>query len=206
VSIEGLGEALRVQYAGVNAMVGSKMKYIYGSEAIDYWKKYNYNVGICFPINRRRSAEVCATERDVKGDFVIDAISSDAGTIPRNCILSHGIPLVKFRALTLSELVKKISLTPSKMLGLNNKGHLSIGADADITVFDPDNTKVEIVLIKGKVCMVSGIIFNQPGRLIVTLRGANKLKKQEIPTEIIDLEDSLFLKGKESEENKLKRI
>ncbi|GAG92120.1 unnamed protein product, partial [marine sediment metagenome] len=70
----------------------------------------------------------------------------------------------------------------------------------DITIFDPDDAKVEIVLIKGKVRMVSGIIFNNPGRLIVTERGANKLKKQEIPLEIIDLKESLFFKGKGGED------
>jgi len=199
VSKEGLEEALQVKYAGVYALWGSKMKYIYGDEAINYWKKHDYKVGICFPINRRRAAEVCVTERDNKGNFVVDAISSDAGAIPRNCILAHGLPLVRFCALTLSELVQKISLTPSRMLGLKNKGHLSIGADADITIFDPDDAKVEIVLIKGKVCMVSGIIFNNPGTLIVTQRGANRFKKQEIPLEVIDLEDSLFLKGKGGE-------
>jgi len=200
VSKEGLEEALRVKYAGVYALVGSKMEYIYGDEAIDYWKKNEYNVGICFPINRRRSAEVCVTERDKKGNFVVDAISSDAGAIPRNCILTHGLSLVRFCALTLSELVQKMSLTPSRMLGLKNKGHLSVGADADITIFDPDNAKVEIVLIKGKVCMVSGIIFDNPGTLIVTQRGANKFKKQEIPLEVINLEDSLYLKGKGGED------
>ena len=196
VSKEGLEEALRVKYAGVYALVGSKMEYIYGEEAINYWKGHDFKAGICFPVNRRRSAQVCATERDNNGDFVVDAISSDAGAIPRNCILTHGLSLVRFCALTLSELVQKISLTPSRMLGLKNKGHLSVGADADITIFDPDNAKVAIVLIKGQVCMVSGIIFNNPGRLIVTERGANKLKKQEIPTEIIDLKDSLYFKGK----------
>jgi len=200
VSKEGLEEALRVKYAGVYALRGSKVKYIYGDEAINYWKEHEYKVGICFPINRRRSAQVCATERDKKGNFVVDAISSDGGVIPRNCILSHGLPLVRFCALTLSELVQKISLTPSRMLGLNNKGHLSIGADADITIFNPDNAKVEIVLIKGKVCMVSGIIFNNPGTLIVTQRGVSRFKKQEIPLEVIDLEDSLFLKGKGGED------
>ncbi|TET09293.1 MAG: amidohydrolase, partial [Candidatus Atribacteria bacterium] len=200
VNKEGLEEALRVKYAGAYALRGSKMKYIYGDEAINYWKEHEYKVGICFPINRRRSAQVCATERDKKGNFVIDAISSDGGVIPRNCILSHGLPLVRFCALTLSELVQKISLTPSRMLGLKNKGHLSIGADADITIFDPDDAKVEIVLIKGKVCMVSGIIFNNPGTLIVTQRGANRFKKQEIPLEVINLEDSLFLKGKGGED------
>ena len=199
VSKEGLEEALRVKYAGVYALVGSKIEYIYGSKAIDYWKKREYKVGVCFPINRRRSAEVCATERDKKGNFVVDAISSDGGAIPRNCILSHGLPLVRFCALTLGELVKKISLTPSRMFGLKNKGHLSIGADADITIFDPDNAKVEIVLIKGRVGMVSGIIFNNPGRLMVTERGAKKIGKGGIPYEIINLEDSLFLKGKGGE-------
>ena len=200
VSKEGLEEALRVKYAGVYALVGSKIEYIYGDEAIDYWKKHKYDVGVCFPINRRRSAQVCATEKDKKGNFVVDAISSDAGAIPRNCILSHGLSLVRFCALTLSELVQKISLTPSRMLGLKNKGRLSIGADADITIFDPDSTKVEIVLIKGRVCMVSRIIFNNSGRLIVTERGANKLKKQEIPLEVINLKDSLYFKGKVGEE------
>lgn len=203
VSKEGLEEALRVKYAGVYALVGSQMEYIYGDEAIDYWKKHDYKAGICFPVNRRRAAQVCATERN-NGDFVVDAISSDAGAIPRNCILSHGLPLVRFCALTLSELVQKISLTPSRMMGLKNKGHLSVGADADITIFDQVNAKVEIVLIKGRVCMVSGIIFNNPGRLIVTERGANKLKKQEIPLEVVDLEDSLFLKGKGGEGKKVK--
>jgi hypothetical protein len=198
VSKEGLEEALRVKYAGVYALRGSKIKYIYGDEAINYWKEREYKVGVCFPINRRRSAEVCVTEKD-NGNFVVDAISSDGGAIPRNCILSHGLPLVRFCALTLSELVQKISLTPSRMLGLKNKGHLSIGADADITIFDPDDAKVEIVLIKGKVCMVSGIIFNNPGTLIVTQRGANKLKKQEIPLEVINLEESLYFKGKGGE-------
>jgi hypothetical protein len=198
VSKEGLEEALRVKYAGVYALRGSRVKYIYGDEAINYWKEREYKVGVCFPINRRRSAEVCVTERS-NGNFVVDAISSDGGAIPRNCILSHGLPLVNFRALTLSELVQKISLTPSRMLGLKNKGHLSIGADADITIFDPDNAKVEIVLIKGKVSMVSGIIFNNPGTLIVTERGANKLKKQEIPLEVINLEESLYFKGKGGE-------
>ncbi len=198
VSKEGLEEALRVKYAGVYALRGSRVKYIYGEEAINYWKEREYKVGVCFPINRRRSAEVCVTERD-NGNFVVDAISSDGGAIPRNCILSHGLPLVRFCALTISELVQKISLTPSRMLGLKNKGHLSIGADADITIFDPDDAKVEIVLIKGKVSMVSGIIFNNPGTLIVTQRGANKLKKQEIPLEVINLEESLYFKGKGGE-------
>jgi len=198
---EGLEAALRSGHAGIYDLVGNKMEYVYGEEAVNYWKNKEYKVGICFPINRRRSASVCATEKDKYGNFVVDAISSDGGAIPRNCILSHGLPLVKFRALSMKDLVQKISLRPSQMLGLRNKGHLSIGADADISIFNPDNANVEIVLVKGKICMVSGIIFKNPGTLIIKERGASKLKKQEIPIEVIDLENSLYFKGKEEEKH-----
>ncbi len=45
--------------------------------------------------------------------------------------------LVKGGILSLSDLIEKMSLAPSRILNLHNKGHLSIGADADILIFDP---------------------------------------------------------------------
>lgn len=41
-------------------------------------------------------------------------------------------------ALTLTQALSKISLMPANLLGLSNKGRLQVGADADITVFDPE--------------------------------------------------------------------
>jgi dihydroorotase len=54
--------------------------------------------------------------------------------------------------LTLSEAIKKITVNPAKILGIN-KGTLAVGADADITVIDPDleeNVDAGKFLSKGK--------------------------------------------------------
>jgi N-acyl-D-aspartate/D-glutamate deacylase len=40
--------------------------------------------------------------------------------------------------LSLSDAIRKMSLMPAQRLGLSNKGRIREGADADITVFDPD--------------------------------------------------------------------
>jgi N-acyl-D-aspartate/D-glutamate deacylase len=41
--------------------------------------------------------------------------------------------------LSLSDAIRKMSLMPAQRLGLSNKGRIREGADADITVFDPDH-------------------------------------------------------------------
>jgi N-acyl-D-aspartate/D-glutamate deacylase len=40
------------------------------------------------------------------------------------------------KALTLNDAIRKMSLLPAERLGLQNKGRIAIGADADLTVFD----------------------------------------------------------------------
>lgn len=54
-----------------------------------------------------------------------------AGTFPR--FLSE---FVKKGDLTLFNAVKKMTELPAKRLKLTNKGHLGVGADADVTIFD----------------------------------------------------------------------
>ena len=41
-------------------------------------------------------------------------------------------------AVTLMDAIRKMSLLPANRIGLATKGRISIGADADITIFDPD--------------------------------------------------------------------
>ena len=41
------------------------------------------------------------------------------------------------KALTLMDALRKMSLLPAERLGIQSKGRLQVGADADITVFDP---------------------------------------------------------------------
>ncbi len=44
--------------------------------------------------------------------------------------------LVKENILSLSQLIDKMSTSPSKILGLKNKGEIKVGADADLTIFN----------------------------------------------------------------------
>jgi N-acyl-D-aspartate/D-glutamate deacylase len=48
-----------------------------------------------------------------------------------------GVYVREQHALTLMDAVRKMSLMPAQRLGLANKGRIQVGADADITVFDP---------------------------------------------------------------------
>jgi dihydroorotase len=46
--------------------------------------------------------------------------------------------LIHGKVLDWSTLVEKVSANPARLLGLTNKGTLRVGADADVTVIDPD--------------------------------------------------------------------
>jgi dihydroorotase len=45
--------------------------------------------------------------------------------------------LVHSKRLSLTDMIAKFTINPAKLLNLN-KGTLSIGADADVTIFDPE--------------------------------------------------------------------
>ena len=55
------------------------------------------------------------------------------GTFPR--IISKYV--LQDQVLTLPQAVRKMTAVPADLLGLTGKGHLTVGADADINVFDP---------------------------------------------------------------------
>lgn len=90
--------------------------------------------------------------------------------------------LVKPSVLTINELIEKMSVNPSKILGLN-KGNLSVNNTADITIFNPDEEwivdvskfesksknspydgfklrgKPEFVIVNGKIVVNQGILL-----------------------------------------------
>ncbi len=99
----------------------------------------------------RTASDVEAIKQALK-DGTLDAISTDHaphtdnekdtefdkapfGIIGLETSLSLSLRLVEEKILTLSELVKKMSLVPAQILKID-RGHLSEGAFADVTLFD----------------------------------------------------------------------
>ena len=128
--------------------------------------QYDTNMKINPPLRKREDVE--AVKQGLK-DGTIDAIASDHaphtenekdvefdraefGTIGLETELAVSITeLVKPGVLSWSELVKKISFNPARVLGIN-RGTLKKGSVSDITIVDPDK---EWVVEKDKFCSKS---------------------------------------------------
>jgi len=74
----------------------------------------------------------CDYEKEVEFDYAPFGITGFETELPLSLM-----QLYHTKRLTLPELITKFTLAPAKLLKLN-KGSLSIGVDADVTVFDPD--------------------------------------------------------------------
>ena len=69
-------------------------------------------------------------EKDVEFDKAANGIVGLETAVPL-CLR-----LVTGNILTLPELIKKLSAIPAKLMNLDGKGKLNVGADADITIID----------------------------------------------------------------------
>ena len=101
-----------------------------------------------------------------------------AGTFPR--LIAD---FVKKGDLSLYSAIEKMTALPARRLGLKQKGHLGVGADGDITIFDYDAIRdratfeepalppegIEMVLIGGEVVLKDGkILTDTCGRAVRT--------------------------------------
>ncbi|MCB6993948.1 amidohydrolase family protein [bacterium 210820-DFI.6.37] len=104
-----------------------------------------------------------------------------AGTFPR--LIRHYV--MEKKVLGLSEAVKKISLLPAKRFGIQNKGNLKEGCDADLVIIDPEKIRdradfinrgdpnmppegISYVLVNGKVILKENQFqgINNAGKMI----------------------------------------
>ncbi len=101
-----------------------------------------------------------------------------AGTFPR--LIAE---FVRKGDLSLYQAVAKMTAMPAKRLGLKTKGHLGIGADGDVTIFDPDSIRdratfenpalppegIDYVFLGGDLVLDHGTILNDTcGRAVRT--------------------------------------
>lgn len=111
---------------------------------------YNTNAKMNPPLRMKEDVE--AVKKALK-DSTVDAIATDHaphaegekdvefdkapfGIIGLETSLALSLKLVEEKVLTMSELIRKMSLNPAAIIQVD-RGHLSEGAAADVTVFDP---------------------------------------------------------------------
>lgn len=183
---EGVRKALLARKAFVVYDAGGYSDLCTGPEALARWEAAGSDVGGSFNINPPLPRIQLAQARRDDGSFVVDAISTDGGCIPRNVILSQGLSLVKLDVLTLSEFVQKTSLNPARMLRLKNKGHLSVGADADITVYDLATQTPVASFVAGQKVLFAGRMMSKGATVICTERGQKAIEARGMRAVVVD--------------------
>lgn len=176
----------------VNAVVerGDESVLVTGAEGLALWRAAGTDVGGSFPVNPPVPRMMLAAARRDSGAFVVDCLSTDGGCIPRNVIVEQGLSLVKLAAWTLEDFVLKSSFNPSRMLRLPSKGHLSVGADADLSVIDLERQKPVATIVAGKVAMFRGLVVGRGAQVICTERGADFVRGLGHPVTVVDPQDA----------------
>ena len=98
----------------------------------------------------------------------------------------------------------KISYQPARLLGLANKGSLTAGRDADITIVDRLQRSAFATIIGGQVCYMDGKVLGRGGRIITTAAGADYVRSQGLEPLVVDLADSSLLQKAQKDDNKNK--
>ena len=187
---EGMRQAISDGYASVVGQKDGQIYYARHQEALKLFEDARSNVGMSFPVNLPSTAFSLTTARDESGRFIVDAVSTDGGSFPRNVAIESTMALVRFGAMTPLQMAEKLSWMPARMMGLNDKGHFTPGADADITVLDPERGKAVMSFVAGSMIMCHGEAVGSGGTIIVTSEGEAAARNSGLPYRVVDLSES----------------
>jgi hypothetical protein len=193
---EGIRTALRDGYASTVEETRTGLVLVTGERGVQLFDEGKTDVPMSFPVNGPESAFQLTTAKNSANEFIVDAIGSDAGALPRNVNIEQAMRLVKFGALEPLEMVLKLSLNPAKMIGLSSKGRLSEGFDADITIVDPEVGKASYSFVSGEMIMMAGRVLGSSGTILTTDRGEKSVQATGIPYEIIDPSKAMMYTGR----------
>ncbi len=183
---KGLEEAINAGWANINMESGGRVILATGGPAVEWWRQQLTDTSVSFPVNPAIPRLMLATAKRKTGQFAVDCISTDGGGIPRNVTVEMGLALVKLAALTIEEFVVKTSRNPALILGLPNKGHLGVGADADITVVELTCQKPILSLADGKMIMFKDYLCGRGTHIITTPAGAGFVKQRGLEPVVVD--------------------
>jgi cytosine/adenosine deaminase-related metal-dependent hydrolase len=167
---EGLEAAILAGWALIQGDRDGETVLLPPAEGLNHYRDHHTAVGLSFPVNSAAVGIAIATAKE-DGAFVVTAISTDGGAIPRNTTLRQGLALVAYGALSLDDLVTKACHHPAIMMGLPAKGHLGPGADADIAIVDPATATPTWVLAHGEIIVRQGQVVGRGGRVATTPAG-----------------------------------
>ena len=192
---DGLRQAMKDGYCSALKPEGGRIVLVTGDEAINIWESAQTNASLSFPVNPASTAYSLTTARHEDGDWAIDAVSTDGGSLPRNVSIRRTFALVTFGALSPLEAADKLSYRPSRALGLLDKGHFSEGADADVTIVDRSTGAASMSLVAGKPIMIDGKAVGTGGTWLVTANGEDTARASGLPHQVIDLGQSKLYEG-----------
>ncbi|SEM42884.1 amidohydrolase family protein [Nonomuraea pusilla] len=184
---EGLRRAIRDGWASVPHVCGDDVVLRTGEEGVAAWEAAGTPSGVCLPINPGVSRLLLGASRNAAGGFDVHAFATDGGCIPRNVTLSMGLSMVEWGLLRVDDLVRKACWTPARVLGLAAKGHLGVGADADLVVADPVARRPRTVIAAGAVVAHEGLVLGRGTRFISTARGEEAVEAATGPGTVIDV-------------------
>jgi hypothetical protein len=158
----GLERAIAEGWGRVQAQPEDGVDFLGSDEGLVRFREAGTAVGISFPVNPPEATLAVALARSGDGTYVVDALGSDGGSIPRNTTLQQALVLVKGGFLGLTDLVCKASTEPARRLGLSGKGRLEPGADGDVIVVDSRGTCRDTV-IAGRVIVRDRVLVERHG-------------------------------------------